>query len=805
MERRHLILLFVAVALFAIATRSFLYHWDKIFGIDSYWFARISKYVFEYGYPLIPDPLYSWSFEHYHYLKELTLYFPAWYYKLTGHTVFERELWLDVFKDLGVIFGTLGSVVAGLIGLALGGPVAGVLSGFFAATNPGYVYRTMAGFFEDDAPGLFFYLLGVYLIIEGLRRKEKKQRWAFFIGGAIAWLLEGMSWKAFHLVTYTFLLFAVFYVGRLIWDVIRERFTLKRHLHGALLTVALSFVFWLIWRTWALRTAIKTISITGFLSTNINYVGAAVLLALGTHPLVPVFMALFGYYMVLALRERDKKFLAYAVASFLLALPFIGFSASHGFATLVTLPDGRETYIGYGEAFKQIGGNVPGVDFYQMLFGSAMLIFLSQLIGSFTALLLDRKDIVDRKNWKDVALLFVALLVIPSLAYFFNGRTVLDPFLHNRFGVLEQRNTVIGFTVVEERYGYFFWSPKYSWLALIPLFIAPFVVVRTHRKEWILFLAFLTLTLYVGWIKLKFCYYFGPTVGIVAGLFFAEAWNHVKERERWKKAYPFFLLLMVLALLATGIFHTVGRIPTLLNDYEVNEAINLAPMASDTTWIRGPDYLGAFEFLDKNTDRNAPIFNWWGVGNWLTFFTEHPVATDPTNAIRQANEFVASMMLSDANTAYQKIKERNFEYVFWIRDYVYAADSFALYAYGYGGDFQRAREVASQYTFFLTQPCQKATVGNYYNCGTAQRPFWVDADIYEKAPPVFLAPLDYNALPKIRAGNTLYGVYRLNDRLVIVSEKMNESLMFTLWKGGNQHFVPVYVSPTGYITIYKIE
>ena len=110
--------------------------------------------------------------------------------------------------------------------------------------------------------------------------------------------------------------------------------------------------------------------------------------------------------------------------------------------------------------------------------------------------------------------------------------------------------------------------------------------------------------------------------------------------------------------------------------------------------------------------------------------------------------------------------------------------------------------MGNDYVFYLTNTCKKVSTGNYYNCGTESNPFFVDAPIVENAPPLFMGPLDFNSLPKIK-GN--YGVYNLYNHLVIVSKAMNDSLMFTLWKGGNEHFIPVYISPTGYITIYKVN
>ncbi|NPA86457.1 MAG: hypothetical protein GXO00_00395, partial [Candidatus Diapherotrites archaeon] len=177
---------------------------------------------------------------------------------------------------------------------------------------------------------------------------------------------------------------------------------------------------------------------------------------------------------------------------------------------------------------------------------------------------------------------------------------------------------------------------------------------------------------------------------------------------------------------------------------------------------------------------------------------DRPVATDNTNRVFKANQFVAQMFLSDWNEAYYRIKERNFEYVYWLRDYIYGSSSFAIYAYG----FEEGRRIAQEYVFYVTDDCVKLPTGNYYNCGSRDSPFFVDANIVESAPPVYYAPLPFELLPKI---NGELGVYRLGNALVIVSEKMNRSLLFLLWTGGNEYFEPVFVSQNGYVVVYKIK
>ncbi len=796
MDRRTFAVLLIAVALFAFSARAFLYHWKNIFGLDSYWFARMGKYVLINGDVPKEDPLYAWGFRHNKIEKELAMYLPAWYYKIRFGDQFDVDKWFTALKDLSSSFGVLGSLASGLAVYAVAGPFAGILAGFLAGTNPGYVYRTMAGFYEDDAVGLALYLLGVWLFLEGLRRKKKKEKAIWYTLAALTWLGVAVSWKAYELVVYTLGLFVLLYVGRLLLDETKEWIKVEKHTYAAGIAVAVSLLIWFLWRKWALSTAAKIIENVGYLTTNINGVGATVLLSLGLHPLAVIFMSLFAFYLTLFLVQREKNYLYYSLVSLLLALPFYALSASHGFYSVITLSDGREVYIGYGDAFRQVGGNVPGVDLYQMFFGTMALIFVVEVASSFIVAFLE-KEKIKRSVGIEIVAVTVFVLLVGFLAYFYNGYN----WVKDAVGIgnaLDLRQNVVSATVVENRYGYYFWAPKYSLLALFVPFIAPFLVARSRKKEYLFLLAVFGLTLYLGWIMLKTCYYFGAPLGMAAALVTTEVYNMVKEDERWRKVAFYGILTLVLALAATGIYHTVGRIPTLLTQTEVNEALTLRPIASDWEWLKGPDYLGSFAFLENNTEQNAPIFNWWGMGHWLTFFTNHPVATDNTNAIFEADQYVARTMLSDVNTAYHRIKEKNFEYVYWLRDYVYGASSFAVYGYG----FDEGRKIAREYTFYLTNPCKKVSVGNYYNCGTEQNPFFVDADIVEKAPPIFYAPLPFSLLPKIQ-GNL--GVYKLANRLVIVSKKMNDSLLFLLWKGGNEHFQPVYISPNGYVVVYKVN
>jgi len=345
MDRR-LLILGIVVALFAFSARAFLYHWTNIFGIDSYWFARMGKYVLLYGDVPERDPLYAWSFEHPKIEKELSMYLPAWYYLIRFGEDFDVNKYFVVLKDLSAGFGVLGSVASGLAVYAVAGPVAGIMAGILAGTNPGYVYRSMAGFYEDDAVGLALFLLGVWLFIEGLRRR-KRSRWLWFAGAALSWLGVAIAWKAYELVVYTLFLFLLLALGRLLVDEARKYLKIEKHLYGAGIAALLGLVLWFLWRALALRTAASTLETVGYLTTNINGVGAATLLILGTHPLIAVLMALFAYYLTLFLLKGEKNYLYYAVAAFLLSIPFYSLSATimASRPPLCSLTAGRSTWV----------------------------------------------------------------------------------------------------------------------------------------------------------------------------------------------------------------------------------------------------------------------------------------------------------------------------------------------------------------------------------------------------------------------------------------------------------------------------
>ncbi len=785
--KRDLVILVLVVSLMAIGARAFLYHWENIFGIDSYWFARHGKYVLLNGELPERDPLYSYNFEHPPIPKELSFYLPAWYYKIRFGEEYNREQWFIALKDLSTFFGVIGSLSMALLAFYVGGPLAGILSGTLAATNPGYVYRSMAGFYEDDAVGLALFLLGVFLFVEGVRRRD----WKFLLLSSISWLGVAVAWKAYELVVYTLLLSIGLFIAREIALQIGSRFPITPTI-GAILTAIGAIVVWLLFRSLAIGTAVNTLESVGTLSTDINSVGAATLLVLGTHPLIPVLMGLMAYFLTLHLITKEKKWFYFSLASLLLAIPFYMVSATAGFKMTVTLEDGRERIIGYGEAYKEVGGNIPGVDLYQMIFGSIIVVFVAQVIGSFAATTVVPKR-YDRREWIYLLGGTVLVLLVGLLSVFYNGYNWIEDFLGGNVPLLEQRYGVIGATVVEERYGYFFWSPKFSILAVFTLFAVPFLIYK-RRPEYLIILAVFGLTLYLAWIKLKTNYYFGAPLGLVAGLVLADLWN--RGKKEWILT---IYIIIVFALLATGIFHTVGRVPTLLYPEEAAEALTIAPITSDTFWMRGPDYLATFEFIEKNTEKNAAIFNWWGLGHWLAFFTERYLATDNTNVVFKANQYVAETFLSPWEEGIRRVQEKNYDYILWSRDYIYGYNAFLLYAYG----FRAASQLAPDYLFYITQPCKPVTglYDNYYNCGDPINPIFVEKNIIERAPSVFLAPLPFEELPKFKG----YGVYKIEDRLVLVTEKMNRSFMFLLWKGGNERVKPVYVSPTGYLILYRVS
>lgn len=785
MDRRFLAI--ILAILVAIATRSFLYHWQNIFGIDSYWFARLGKYIFLQGELPEKDPLYSFGFRHLELPKELSMYIPAWYYSLF-HTTFDVNSWMNTLKDLSLLGGVVGSVSSALLAYTVGGPLAGILGGILAAANPGYVYRTMAGFYEDDAIGMMFFLLGAWLFAEALRRKDIK----FYLLAGLAWLGVALSWKVYELVVYTLGVFYALLLGKWLLNYLPPVDEKK----GVVLTVLLSLIIWFAWRTYAWHTAQKLVDKLT-LTTNINGVGSTILIILGLNPLIPIFMGLFSYYLLLFLFSNEKKYFTYAVIFFVASLPIYYLSSLSGFVSFI-----NDVPVGYGTAFEEVTHVPMPLTFYQAFFGSAVVVFTVQVAAAYVGLLVGRstghKNTEKEGEELDIKLPLVGIVTVLLMGFLsipYNGYNWLHDLLGGTMNLIEQRTTVIGATVVEERHGYFFWGPKYALLAIIPFIAVPFIL-RKEGHVPLFLLALFGITLYLGWIKLKTCYYFGAPLGIVAGLMLADAFE--RTRGKAAKAVAFATALVVVSTIAVGVHHTVGRIPTLLYPHEVNEAALLAPIASDLEWQIGPDLLQAFDYIDKNTEKEEGIFNWWGVGHWLTFFTDHPVATDNTNAIFEADRFVARVFLEDVNKAYGEIREKNYSYIFFMRDYIWGARSFALYAYG----FEEGKKVAEDYIFMITGPC-RGTKYSYYNCGTYLEPFLVDKNIYEGAPPLSQQP--FEKLPKIKIGGKDLGVYKVFNRLVLVSKKMNDSLLFHLWTGGTEKLIPVFISKDGVVVVFKVE
>ncbi len=763
---KKLLLILLTVAFFALATRTFLFNWYYLFGIDSYWFARMARYGITDGFPE-RDPLYSYGFEHPEIRYTLSIYLPAWVYNLF-YEEYDERVYFDLLRWLSSLGGVVGSVFSALIAYTVGGPLAALAGGILAAANPGYVYRSMAGFYEDDALGMGLIIMAVYFLIEGIRREDKK-RFLFYTLFLLSSVLVLFTWYGFSLLTYTLLLtsialfgyYALSFVGEKVRPYLKEDVTWIAGM-GAVSGLVIHLLF----RKIAEIEAVKILEYFGFLSIDINSVGAAPLLILGLNPLVGVFAGIFGALAYVYLKEGKYKW--HALGAFLVTLLLVYASSSNVTLTLYT-SDGREHTAGWRY-----------LDPYQLFMGSSVVIFFSSLAGGFVVRTLFHGK-PDRKLLEGgVVSLLTALLII-----------LLSGSLSPPTTVMGGRLSVIAATVVEERYGYFFWSPKYAWMAIIPLIIAPLLVYLRDIRVSLPLTAFFALTLYAAWLKLKFNYYLGAPLGIVAGILLAELYRRTDS----KKVAVLALVLLSLSMVAAGAFHTVGRIPSLLTPEEINEALLLP--ASDRMWLEGSRLLPAFAWIRENTEENAPIFNWWGVGHWLSFFTERPLATDNTNRVSKANQYVAETFLSERDVGVERVRKKGYEYIFWLDSYILTPSVFAMYAYG--PDYV---DMAREYVLIPLYNCKVvSSPAPVFACPTPNGNVFIPLDVANNAGGEWR---EYNALPKATVGLIELGVYRIGPTaFLLVSERMNSSFMFALLTNSLPELELVYTN--GGVKVYKVK
>ena len=841
-QRVRFILWLFVIFLVAVATRAYLVRYTYIFGYDSYWFARMISYVIRWGHVPEKDPLTWWGFrEKLGTIRwELSMYIPAWIYTAIFGSNYNRMNLLTVLKWLPAVFGALGSVFTALMVTVVAGPLAGVLSGIFAATNPAYIYRTMSGFYEDDASS-FWIPLTFFFAFLAIREHEKKKKGLYLLAAGLSSLAGALSWTGYLIVGYAFLVFIALAVAYTLIHAVGRRIKTRHAVLAALvLSVITAVALDLVIESWAYEAAGKAYEFLGRVPDTIQYIIAVPTLA-------TVLMAIFACLAVFAYHRKSATLAAYAIATFILVVPICHYVAVKGFSTTIRTPSGLELPV-------TLPPGIPG-GALSILFGGALVFLLSSLAGAFSALLFippEKSDGIGQQ--KAVFLAYVVVILFALFALPLNGFNILGPVVHfvlryNPEQVLApQAQNIVSATVGEETFGFLNWPAKYGVLAFLVFLTIPLLVYkgREDPRYWIL-LAWFVVGWYSAWSKLKYTYYLGIPVSFAVGIFLADIAERV-PKDVWKGAlrwsYAFAIMLIVFSMLGTGIYHTVSRIPSLLSPEDVNNTPFIPP-GSDSR-----DYIEAFNFIEQNIPPGSVILNWWNLGHWLTFWTEHNVATDNTNAVWEADRTVALFFISPEEKAYRIAREYNYDYVFFERGYAFSQLPFAVYAF----ETPNTRDKRMEPWWEFVLPCsqRKLLDENVYFCSGFSNGRWqispdlwfsivsftptdrvlpnagpavlrisnTDVNLYRMANALRIPENVWKAIPplspftwtpsdrafaKLFIAGRMFVVYRMGNSLVLLGPGANDSVSMKMYLGITEKFEPVFISSRGQVVIYKVK
>ncbi len=817
-----LVLGLTMIFILGLATRIYLEKYTYIFGFDSYWFARMASYIVQMGHLPKYDPVAFRGFPPVPIDWELSMDFPAWVYHLVYGAHYIQQNMLMVFKWLPASFGATGSLIMGIFGYVLGGPLLGLLTGFFAATNPGYIYRTLSGFYEDDATSFFIPLAFIFAYL-AYRSKDRKWYWIYTILAGITLLIQAISWDGFFIVPYTVFVFTVLYLAYVILDYIRRY--VPDHvswwdwavigLGGVFAVIAGIFV-----KTLAYSEAADALALTGALTPTTIF-------TLATPYIAIFFFGVATAAAILWLHTDERKYIYVTLGAVVFAiLTYMG-PANNGFITEITDSNGVARRIGF-----------QSTSFSMLFLGSLLMILVSGLAGGLATILFEkRKDMRGIIDWKLLGVIYVPLLfavlsgpingnnwyqpVINTIQWNFfpemsKGVGVHSAVLKPHMGFIEPKTDGIGSAIIgEETYGFANWPAKYGILALIVLTSIPFMFYRSEKNRYFLFLlAWLALTWWAAWYQLKFCYYLGLPIAIASAVVLADLYTRGSSKPA-RAAIMAVIALVSISMISTAVYHTATRIPMLLTSAEAQE-MNLAPKGLPLfSAASGQDYIDMFKWIDANTPKDANLLDWWSIGHWLTFFTGRGVMTDNTNYYYQADVEAAQFFLApDENAAYAIASKRHMNYVIFQPEFLWQGYSLALYALQTSDlrDPRLANYAAGK--IYCERVGKSIVTGKpYYIClqngstlATLSAKQWADIPPFE---PQYYR--EFNEATRIRIGNREYAVYKLSESqkggtLILLAPGMNNSMIVRmLLDVPMEHFRLAWVAPHHGVMVYKIQ
>ena len=117
---------------------------------------------------------------------------------------------LDFTILLPVVLGSLTTIVIFALVRTIGGTTAGMFSALLFAFSPAIIQRGNLGWFKSEPLGLFFALLGLYLLLSALKHKEVKYAIAKAVVGGLVLRLANASWGG---VQYFSIPISIFFVA----------------------------------------------------------------------------------------------------------------------------------------------------------------------------------------------------------------------------------------------------------------------------------------------------------------------------------------------------------------------------------------------------------------------------------------------------------------------------------------------------------------------------------------------------------------------------------------------------------------
>ncbi len=114
----------------------------------------------------------------------------AFFYKIFG----AGSSLYDFTIIFPVVFGSLTAIIVFALIRVMGGTTAGLFASLFFAISPPIIVRGTIGWFKSEPLGLFYGLLGLYLLLSGLKSQNHKLAFGKLIGGGLFLAIGFASW-----------------------------------------------------------------------------------------------------------------------------------------------------------------------------------------------------------------------------------------------------------------------------------------------------------------------------------------------------------------------------------------------------------------------------------------------------------------------------------------------------------------------------------------------------------------------------------------------------------------------------------